>query len=198
MSVSVPTSAPTPPSTFFQAVLEGLVDGIAIFSDRGELIHANKKARMLYQQLPSDPAHPHGVPQAIWQVCQALIEGRQLWSDRTLVIESEVTTPRSKTLRLRGRWFQWADSEPSYLSISLEDNRHSFQEQAIADTQKYGLTPREAEVWSLRCAHQSYKEIAAQLYISENTVKKHMKNVNAKRQAVLWAESDRESSPISA
>jgi DNA-binding CsgD family transcriptional regulator len=190
MSVSVPASATVPQSTFFQAVLEGLVDGIAIFSDRGELIHANKKARILYQQLPPNPSHPHGVPQAIWQVCQALIEGRQLFSDRHLIIESEVTTPRLTALRLRGRWFYWEDGEPSFLSISLEDGRYSLQEQAIVDTQKYGLTAREAEVWSLRCAHYSYKEIAAKLYISENTVKKHMKNVNAKRQAVLWAEQE--------
>ncbi|MBD2579417.1 helix-turn-helix transcriptional regulator [Oscillatoria sp. FACHB-1406] len=168
---------------FLQAILEGLVDGIAIFSDRGELIHANKKARTLCQQLPPNPAHPYGIPQAILQICHALIEGHQLWGDRILAIESEVNASPSNTLRLRGRWVQWEANEPAYVSITLEDSCHPLQKPEIDDSEKYGLTPRETEVWSLRCAHYSYKEIGAKLYISENTVKKHLKNIRVKQKA---------------
>jgi DNA-binding CsgD family transcriptional regulator len=46
----------------------------------------------------------------------------------------------------------------------------------------------EAEVWLLRRRHYTLKEIATELSISINTVKKHLKNIHAKREAVLYME----------
>jgi DNA-binding CsgD family transcriptional regulator len=57
---------------------------------------------------------------------------------------------------------------------------------AIAeDAKQYNLTPRETEVWYLKQTNYSYKQIAATLYISVNTVKKHMKNIYFKQQTSL-------------
>ncbi|MDY6784320.1 MAG: LuxR C-terminal-related transcriptional regulator [Cyanobacteriota bacterium] len=179
------TTATLDRSTFFQTVLESLIDGVAIFSSRGEFIHANKKGQMLCQQFPPNPSHPYNVPKAIWQVCQALIESRNLFPERQLVVESEVETSLPTPLRLRGQWLQWADRDSGYLLIALEDKHCALQRQVIADSQTYSLTPREAEVWSLRRDRYSYSDIAAKLYISENTVKKHLKNINAKRKATV-------------
>lgn len=180
-----------PQSAFFQAILEGLVDGVVVLSDRGEWIHANYKGRFLCRQLAPHSTAPSTVPPEVWRVCQSLLDSRELFPDRAIEIELEVTT-NSTRLRLRVRWFQLLESDPPYLLVTLEDCEQSFRNQAIAEGQKYGLTPREAEVWALRRARVSYKEIAAKLYITENTVKKHVKNINAKRQAVLWAEGDRD------
>lgn len=47
---------------------------------------------------------------------------------------------------------------------------------------KYGLTPREAEVWILRQQKKSYKQIASELFITVDTVKKHFKSIFAKRE----------------
>lgn len=44
-------------------------------------------------------------------------------------------------------------------------------------SQQYGLSPREKEVFSLIKEGRSNSEIAGDLYISENTVKFHMKNI---------------------
>jgi DNA-binding CsgD family transcriptional regulator len=76
--------------------------------------------------------------------------------------------------------------------VTLEDRKQSTQKAAIAEAKKYDLTPREAEVWLLRRAHYSYKEIAAKLYITVNTVKKHLKSVYAKQQVNLWSEEELE------
>ena len=65
MSEPASTSVTLDRSTFFQTILESLIDGVAIFSDRGEFVHANKKGKMLCQQLPPNPSHPYNVPQAI-------------------------------------------------------------------------------------------------------------------------------------
>jgi WD40 repeat protein len=56
-------------------------------------------------------------------------------------------------------------------------------------TQKYNLTSREKEIWSLRRANYSLKEIAEALNISLRTIKKHMENIYAKRQTLLLLDS---------
>jgi DNA-binding NarL/FixJ family response regulator len=45
----------------------------------------------------------------------------------------------------------------------------------------YSLTPREAQIWQLRSEGLSYKAIASELLITENTVKKHVKSILTKR-----------------
>jgi len=53
------------------------------------------------------------------------------------------------------------------------------------EAHRYGLTERETEVWMLRQRHLTYQEIGRQLFISPHTVKKHLRNVTAKRQSFL-------------
>jgi DNA-binding CsgD family transcriptional regulator len=174
---------------FFQAVLEGLADGVLIVSTEGELVHTNHRGRYFCQQFQENSSRRQ-IPESIWQVCQSLIESRDLFPEEQLVLESEIVSDRDITLRLRVRWFDLVDGDRPYLLITLEDYGQSLQDQAASDIKKYGFTSREAEVWALRHAKYSYKEIATKLYISLNTVKKHIKNINAKRQAVMWAEAD--------
>jgi DNA-binding CsgD family transcriptional regulator len=71
--------------------------------------------------------------------------------------------------------------EFSCLIVTLEDRQQTLHNLAIADTQKYDLTTREAEIWQMRLQGQSYQAIASELYITQNTVKKHVKNILAKR-----------------
>lgn len=101
-----------------------------------------------------------------------------------MIIESEIASNQATTLRIRVRWFKLnAFSHPCLLVI-LEDRCQSIQKLALAEVDRYGLTPREAEVWLRRRANYTYKEIATELYISINTVKKHMKNIQVKRETV--------------
>ena len=68
--------------------------------------------------------------------------------------------------------------------MTIEDCNQYNQSIAIADAKKYNLTDREMEVWLLRRANLSYREIANQLYITINTVKKHLKNIYVKQQDI--------------
>jgi len=54
-------------------------------------------------------------------------------------------------------------------NVSLEDRLHIFEE-------KYELTSREAEVFELIVSGRSNSEIAADLFVSESTVKFHVRN----------------------
>jgi DNA-binding CsgD family transcriptional regulator len=160
------------------------VDGIIILTQQGELVHANQCARRICSQqgAPASSA----VLEEIWCICQSLIESRELFPNEKIVLESEIELDELTKIRIRVRWLQLGDSKQELLLVILEDPQQATHNIAVADAKKYNLTPREAEVWLLRRANLSYKEIAAKLYITINTVKKHLKNIYAKQQEMLW------------
>ncbi len=180
-----------------QAVIESFVDGILVLTAEGELIHANEYARCICHKLMPDKIKYsykstvnsqqstfNVLPEDIWRVCECLIESRELFPDEKIVIESEVKKSDSLELRIRAQWLDLEESNRTFLLVTLEDLNQTSESIAIADAKKYGLTDREAEVWLLRRARLSYQEIAEHLYITINTVKKHMKNIHAKQMTV--------------
>ena len=170
---------------FLQGVLEGFVDGVLVLTENGEVIHANNYARQLCHRLSKNNSQPNLVPLDIWRACLALIDSKKTYPERFVIMESMITDSQSTTLRIRTRWFQLEPSECPYILVTIEDQRQSTQSLASLEIHKYGLTRREADVWLLRRANYSYKQIAAQLFISLNTVKKHMRNIMAKQEMVL-------------
>lgn len=71
---------------------------------------------------------------------------------------------------------------PPLQKFSFREAIIEFEDQSLilAEIERYSLTDREAEVWKLRQQGTSYKEISKQLFISVNTVKKHLKNIFTK------------------
>jgi len=166
-----------------QAVIEGFMDGILIVTLKGEILQANSRARELCNPLSSSGQ----MPSPIWQVCEALIEGQKLFPGQRIMPEVEGMIG-GVNLRIRVRWLNQnlddqENSSPEFscLIITLEDRQQTLNNLAIADTQKYNLTTREAEIWQMRLQGHSYQAIASELYITQNTVKKHVKNILAKR-----------------
>lgn len=167
-----------------QAVIEGFVDGIIILTDEMKLLHVNEYARKICNELTGIYLE-NKIPEEIWNVCESLIESRELFPDNNIFMELEVEK-NSKKVRIRARWLDMDDSLNKYMIVTLEDCHESSQSMAIRDAKKYGLTERETQVWLLRKTNLSYKEIAARLYITINTVKKHLKSIYAKQQDMIW------------
>lgn len=174
-----------------QAIVEGFVDGVLILTAQGEWIHANQRARRICQHFAPDRLHCNSVPLPIWQICESLMESRELFPQQKMIIEAEINTNQASSLRVRVRWLEFSENDSLYLLVTIEDRNQSTQNATVTEARKYNLTPREAQVWSLRRANYSYKDIAAKLYITTNTVKKHLKNVYAKQQECIWSEADR-------
>ncbi len=170
-------------SLLLQATVEGFIDGLLVLTNQGQWLYANTQACRIFYQLLQETAQPNVVAKGIWHVCQSLIESYELFPEQKIVIESEIDTGNSNTLRIRVSWLVLEENDSPYLLVTLEDRQESTENAAIADAVRYGLTRREADVWLLRRANYSYQEIAAKLYITLNTVKKHMKNIYAKQQA---------------
>ncbi|MBW4632599.1 MAG: helix-turn-helix transcriptional regulator [Iphinoe sp. HA4291-MV1] len=173
---------------FFQEVIEGLQDGILLLNETGELIYANTSALSIFSQINQDSSSSNFIPPAIWRLCKTLLENRSLLPNKAIILSNEIVVDRSKIFRVRARWLNLERFNRSYLLVIIENRYESLKNIALAEVKKYELTPREAEIWCLYRAKFSYKEIAAQLYITLNTVKKHMRNIHTKRQAFLSCE----------
>ncbi|HEY9629055.1 MAG TPA: LuxR C-terminal-related transcriptional regulator [Coleofasciculaceae cyanobacterium] len=173
-----------------RAVVESWVDGILILTEQRQWVEANEAARQVCGQLmkaqcsaQSNPSRQGAVPKAIWKVCQELIQSRQTFPHQPIVVESEINV-EGLALRIRVRWFGVEETDRPYLMVILEDRHQSNLQRAIAEVDQFHLSPREAEVWLLyRCGYR-YKEIAQELYICADTVKKHLRSIRAKRQGV--------------
>jgi DNA-binding CsgD family transcriptional regulator len=181
------------PSTFVREVMEGFIDGILILTEQGEVLYANNCAQNLCKKLGHFSGQPHlekpilsQVPAPIWRICEALIDGRETFPDYLLDLEDEVVIGQTH-LRIRARWMTLPDRSQPCLAVTLEDRQQSLINTVMAEARKYGLTSREAEVWLLRRANHTYKAIASELHIALDTVKKHVKSINAKREAFQWA-----------
>ncbi|OUL33214.1 helix-turn-helix transcriptional regulator [Nostoc sp. T09] len=173
---------PVPKIDLLQAIIESFVDGIFIVTTEGKLIYTNEFARSISRELMPKEAASNTVPEEIWRVCQSLIESRELFPDEKIIIEFEIAPKPTVKLRLRARWLELCASKHNFLLVTVEDCNLYSKSIAIADAKKYNLTDREIEVWQLRRANLTYREIANHLYITINTVKKHLKNIHAKQQ----------------
>lgn len=172
-------------SIYLQKVIESFFDGILVLTEQGDWVQANTQARLICDRIPQSRRQPNGVPEQIWRACRMLIESSNLPLDRAGILETELASDRSTPLRIRVRSLKLSATARPYLLVILEDRHQSTQNLAIAEAEKYGLTSREADVWLLRRTNHSFKDIAAELHISLNTVKKHMKNIQAKRETVF-------------
>ncbi|NEO10901.1 MULTISPECIES: helix-turn-helix transcriptional regulator [unclassified Moorena] len=169
------------PPLLIQAILEGFVDGVLILTINQDWFHANECGRRMCSQITQGRSQINSIPDQIWRVCESLIDSREWFCDRKLIIEAEIKVDKSVNFRVRVRWLTLELSPEPYLLVTLEDQSQSSQNSASTDALKYGLTPREQEIWSLKKANFTYREIAQQLFISINTVKKHLKNIYAKQ-----------------
>ena len=110
----------------------------------------------------------------------AVVDSCELYPENSIILESEMDNGGLDVLRIRARWLYLETYDQPLILIILEDQQCSLQNLITTEVKIYGLTPREAEIWSLRRANYSYKEIATKLFISLNTVKKHLKNIHHK------------------
>jgi DNA-binding CsgD family transcriptional regulator len=177
-----------------QGVIESLIDGILLLTEQGDLLFANDRAKRICHQLTQNLSHNlsrhNSVPRQILRSCQALVNGRQDFPEQSVVIEDEIKLEETISIRIRAQWLILTVVDCPCLLVTLEDRQQSAQHKAIAEAQKYGLTDRETQVWLLRQAGYTYKAIASELHIADDTVKKHIKSIHTKRDGVEWLEDD--------
>ncbi|BAZ28441.1 LuxR family transcriptional regulator [Cylindrospermum sp. NIES-4074] len=173
------------PAYFLQEVLEGLNDGILILSETGELVHANASAYRFCCQLNQGNLNHNFVPSVISQLCEFLLKSSSLLADKSIILSEEIALDESNIFRVRVRLLDSERFQVPCLLVTIENQYESLKHSVLTEAKKFGLTQREAEIWVLYRSNYSYKDIATKLFITLNTVKKHMKNIHAKRQVLV-------------
>jgi len=186
---SEPPCSPQSHSQLFEllhTVLDGIDEGVLVISPPGLLIHANRQARVMMKLIEPNPS---SIPQEFRQICQTLVR-RYIFSPQKprpeSVSESTIlTTPNGELLYIQASWLGTSLGNSSYFLLRITNPQTILQHQAMIDSHCYQLTPREREIWLLRCSKHSYRDIADRLCITPNTVKKHVKSIRAKQRQAL-------------
>lgn len=173
-----------------QEVIENLIDGILILTEQKTLIYANDCAKRILRQLNQSSTSISLIPREIWHVCQALIDSRHLFPNQYWLIESKIFVDSSVVFNVRARWLKLETVERPCLLLSIQDQYQYIKDIAIEESQKFGLTSREKEIWLLHRANYTYKQVASELCITPNTVKKHMKNIYVKQKAIFASQEE--------
>jgi DNA-binding CsgD family transcriptional regulator len=166
------------PSTLLLSVLECIGDGVMLVDRSGQILYSNQSAQEMIRLLPKPASQ--ALPDVIWTTCESVIDSHKLFEGKIIILEAE-----TDNLRIRVQWMD-LDSYPDHcLLVRLENRQQALYCLAEAEAKSFGLTLREAEVWKMKRLGHSRKEIAQTLYISIDTVKKHLCNIQTKRQAQL-------------
>ena len=195
---------------FLESILEGFIDGLLILTPAGDLHYANGLAHDILGRFYQLPNQAGLIDQEVNRIHRAVIDSQQWHPEQyhtdpnrlktathsqhrdrqsphypTVVIESELDFEPAGRLRLRARWSPLSLeitelSMPPMIWLTIEDQQRSLQAQALLDVERYGFTARESEIWLRRKAQVPYRDIAQELFITVNTVKKHVKNIRVK------------------
>jgi DNA-binding CsgD family transcriptional regulator len=168
---------------FNKALLEECLGGILVFTEQQQLVYASKTAHQVLSQLNQESSTSCLVPDEILHICQSLIQSRHLFPQQNWLIEFDIFTSAATTLHICSRWLTVDVVASPCLLLTIEDRQQVITNLVLEEANRYGLTPREKEVWLLQHNNYTYKQIAAKLGITPNTVKKHTRSIYAKKKA---------------
>jgi DNA-binding NarL/FixJ family response regulator len=162
-----------------------IMDGYLLLNADGDIVLSNSTANQLLQKMSAITTNSHDtdtthLPPLVWQACQSLLKNGEYLADHA--IRPQATFTVAPDIEVRISLLPAQSAQPCSFLIALADKSQTSIAQATVDQWLYGLTNREKEVWALRLRDYSYQAIADELYLSVNTVKKHMKIILAKQE----------------
>jgi len=166
-----------------RASLETHIGSILVLTEDNTVLYATESLQGRLQALMGRGDSEATVPQEIALICQVLKQSRTQFPNQNWAIEFDIFTKESISLRIRSRWLKLDGIDTPCILLIVEDRQQLVQDMVLDEAQDWGLTPREQEVWLLHCDGHTYNRIAEKLFITVNTVKKHMRSIYAKRRS---------------
>jgi len=151
--------------------------GLVVLDQAGELVTATAAAQAWFAELGHDGRAGPPVPAEVSTAAGLLHRAEVI--ERTgsgpMVPRLRVRTEAGRWIVLHASWLQLAEGEPPQIAVIIEIAAPA--EVATVIMQAYGLTERERAVTGLVCQGRSTGQIAAELWISPDTVQDHLKSV---------------------
>ncbi len=162
-------------------VVRECMDGVLVFSEQQTLLYASEGAHKILNRLHQEAMSENIIPDEILHICQLLTKCRQCFPHQNWLIEFDIFTRDGVILHIRSRWLKVEQLDQPCLLLVVEDRQQAITNIVMEEAKQYGLTPREKEVWMLHRNDLTYKQIAIELGITPNTVKKHMRSIHGKK-----------------
>ena len=172
------------------ASLETHIGSVLILTHENKVLYATESLHSRLQELTKAGEEGPLVTQEITLICQLLKQCRKNFPNQNWAIEFDILTQDARTLHIRSRWLKLEGIAKPCILLIVEDRQRLVHEMALREAQEWGLTEREGQVWRLYRESYTYRQIAEKLYITFNTVKKHMRSVHAKRRAQLGPDDE--------
>ncbi|WP_448563107.1 hypothetical protein [Trichothermofontia sp.] len=107
----------TPP--LLLGVTESLKAGVLIIGRAGAIVHANRYAQHICQQLLPQSGRSLVLPTPIWRLVQALVESHELFPGYDLILEDEIPTEAGTMLQISARWLESEPEAPPNVLVTL-------------------------------------------------------------------------------
>ncbi len=164
-----------------QEVLTQLTDGVIIITYDKKILYANECACRILRQINQERNHCEIPPKEINYLCDSLTEIRRQFPEQHWLINTKICINSSTTFSVHARHMKLDSLGKDCIVLVLKDHYQLIKSIAVEEARKYNLTDRETEIWLLQRANYTYKQIANELFIAPNTVKKHMQNIHIKQ-----------------
>jgi DNA-binding CsgD family transcriptional regulator len=150
--------------------------GLVLLDPSGELVAATAPAQAWFAELDQGGSRL-SLPAEVTTAAGLLRKGEAagIDSSTSVVPRLRVRTNAGRWAVLHASWLDTPDSDDRQVAVIIEPA--TAVEVAEVIMQAYGLTERERTVTKLVCQGHSTAQIAAQLWISANTVQDHMKSI---------------------
>ncbi|HEY9886987.1 MAG TPA: LuxR C-terminal-related transcriptional regulator [Candidatus Obscuribacterales bacterium] len=159
--------------------------GVLVLAADGTLLYATESLQARLRTLIDSHGDRAFMAQEIAFICQMLQQCQSCFPAQNWAMEFDIFTKSAIALRIRSRWLKLAGFDQPCISLIVEDPQQRVQDLVLDEVRQWGLTPREQEVWLLHQEGCTYSQIATKLFITINTVKKHMRSIHSKRRGQL-------------
>lgn len=166
-----------------EEALTKLTNGILIITENRKLLYANDCACRILRQINQARPTSEGIPKEISYLCNSVSEIRRLFPGQHWILRTKICISSSVTFGVTARYMQLDTLGKPCIILEMRDQYQLIRNIALNEAKQYGLTERETEIWLLQRANYTYKQIASELFIAPNTVKKHMQNIHLKQKA---------------
>jgi DNA-binding CsgD family transcriptional regulator len=167
-----------------EEALTKLTHGILIITEGKHLLYANESACRILRQISQTRSSSDGIPREISYLCNSIADVPRQFPGQHWVMKTKICISSSITFSVTARYMRLDTLGKNCVVLELRDQYQLIQTIAMDEAQKYGLTDRETEIWLLQRANYTYKQIASELFIAPNTVKKHMQNIHLKQKSM--------------
>ncbi|MEO1295057.1 MAG: helix-turn-helix transcriptional regulator [Cyanobacteria bacterium J06636_16] len=167
------------------ASLETHIGSVLVLTEDLKVLYATASLPNRLEELTEPKTNGTVVTQEVALIGQVLKQSRDRFPGQNWVIEFDIFTKTGTVLHIRSRWLKLEGIDSPCILLVVEDRQQLVQDMVRNEAKDWGLTAREQEVWLLHQDGCTYRQIAEKLYITINTVKKHMRSVHGKRKSQM-------------